>query len=441
MKNKIGAIALALLITAAGCRKEMPELNTPQSYQRYDFASVFESFWTGMNNNYVFWDVDPTDWDAVYDKYQPKFALLNIDSLSDKIKAYEYLTEMTANLVDGHYVIQINEDFLKYSNGRQIAINPAATRHENEPDYHTDDNLNQYRFWGTFANKYLRDDYQKGIAEVSKGNILQVLSGKVADTEKNILYFHFSGFNFWGYFSALANYGSVRDSVNPAAHFVSITDLLADFFTALEDHSLDGVVIDLRANGGGYNDDLNWLYGSKLVGKPFTIGSFRNKAGEGRLDYSTKVPFVVAPLEEVCSAKELAIFPTGFAATTTHPVTAPIVALADVNSVSNGEIMTMAISALPNGYFVGETTWGGHGSLMESAMMSYNGGQFSNNFLSLVYTPYRIFAYTDGVVYEGKGFSPANAPRGYEVKYDSAAFAAGNDPQLEKAIEVITQQQ
>lgn len=55
-----------------GCRKEMPQMQNPRTEVYItNWTQLFESFWNGMNYNYVFWDIDPTDWDAVYDEYHP----------------------------------------------------------------------------------------------------------------------------------------------------------------------------------------------------------------------------------------------------------------------------------------------------------------------------------------------------------------------------------
>ena len=54
------------MLTLAGCRKEMPQMQNPRTDENiYNWFRVFESLWSGMNYNYVFWDIDPTDWDAV----------------------------------------------------------------------------------------------------------------------------------------------------------------------------------------------------------------------------------------------------------------------------------------------------------------------------------------------------------------------------------------
>ena len=41
------------------------------------YSSQFDYLWKCMGTGYVFWDVDETDWDAVYVEYMPKFQALD----------------------------------------------------------------------------------------------------------------------------------------------------------------------------------------------------------------------------------------------------------------------------------------------------------------------------------------------------------------------------
>ena len=44
---------------AAGCRKDIPQLNRPEDYYiSGSFTGTFEMFWSGMNHNYVFWEIE-----------------------------------------------------------------------------------------------------------------------------------------------------------------------------------------------------------------------------------------------------------------------------------------------------------------------------------------------------------------------------------------------
>ena len=99
MKNK-AFLLLAILFIASGCRKETPYIIDPRTENITNWAQAFESYWSGMNHNYVFWSIDPTDWDAVYKQYKPKFDALADSGFSNKAinnHAFEMIKEMSAN--------------------------------------------------------------------------------------------------------------------------------------------------------------------------------------------------------------------------------------------------------------------------------------------------------------------------------------------------------
>ena len=74
-------VALMLVSGAVSCRRQAPELTNPNDLRvnTESPSQVFLAFWQGMNNSYGFWDIDPTDWDAVYDHYLPIFERLDTE--------------------------------------------------------------------------------------------------------------------------------------------------------------------------------------------------------------------------------------------------------------------------------------------------------------------------------------------------------------------------
>ena len=423
---KFVKILICIALITLSCRKDMPNINRPNDYLINNFTSVFESFWTGMNNNYIFWDIDPTDWDAIYDTYRPKFVELDINAPDDIKTAVKYFKEITKDLVDGHYILLINEIYSDLL-GRDRLISPSAERHRNRNYEQQKNDLSNFIFrdlQGRLNNPL------RGVAHIAGDNTpLRMLQGRVNNTAgKNICYFYFNRFAITPYLESIANGKNIDDN-----EFTPIHKILETLFSALSDPQLDGVIIDMRGNEGGFESDLNILWASFLAGQDVLAGTLRKKMGEGRLDYGQRTPYTLKPAEKLRHLSALKI------PTNPKPVTAPIVILADLNSISCAEISTVALSNLPNGYFVGETTWGGQGVLMDNdqAITIFNGGTFNNIFFDLVYTPFAKFECVNGNNYEGKGYSPNDAPRGYEVKYNAAAIAAGNDPQFEKALEII----
>lgn len=388
--NKYIIVSLVFL-TGVACRKEMPEINDPRNTISANFSEVFDSYWNGMNNNYVFWDIDTVNWDNVYKQYKPLFAKLNLNDSNDVRKGYTYFKQMTAGLVDSHYDLSFNDNWLADS----FSINPAYQRKLASPDYH--DPISIFHFYDTIPRKYLdRGGAIRGFTNTVDGKDQYVaVSGTI---QQNILYFFFSGFALKQLYKT--------DTAN------GVKRVEQYFFDKLQNTAnIKGIIIDVRGNGGGSLEDLNFLLG-RMIDKQLDFGYTRSKQGNGRLDYSPWAPAFVTPQ------------------TGARNITAPIVMLADAWSVSMAEMTTMAVKALPNGHFVGERTWGANGPL--TGNLFFNGGQFSTDYINLVYTSSLMLKYRDGKIYEGIGFSPD-----VEVKYDKAALDLGQDKQLEAAIGLI----
>ncbi len=388
MKLIYSILAALMVMGVVSCQKELPDLEQPEQYVVGSFSEEFEAFWNGMNSNYVFWDVDPTDWDAVYTKYKPLFAQLNINRDADIRKAYTYYREMTANLVDSHYALIPSNNALLDS----ATINPAYKRIQKRSDFHP--GISEQYYYNYVYQYYMGRNGLRSI-DSTAGSVM--VAGKISNS---VLYFHFSQFDIKSRYEN----GSTADR-----------QVLQYFFNALNDNSLTGVILDLRGNGGGNLADLNFLMGS-FTDKAYTFGATRSKGGPGRLDYT---PWIDAKVTPKTGARSF---------------TKPVIVITDQYSVSMAEITAMAVKALPdgNGRVVGERTWGANGPLISNVF--YNGGQFSTALFNLVYTSSQMLRYKDGIVYEGVGFPPD-----VTVNLNIPSFQAGRDNQLERAITLIGQ--
>ena len=79
MKRNIILLALITLVFS-GCRKEAdyhPYIGENDKLAYDSYSTQFEFLWKCVSTGYVFWDVDETDWDAVYEEYMPKFKALD----------------------------------------------------------------------------------------------------------------------------------------------------------------------------------------------------------------------------------------------------------------------------------------------------------------------------------------------------------------------------
>jgi carboxyl-terminal processing protease len=372
-----------LLIFLAACKKDIsnPVSNLPPS----TFSQVFDEFWNEMNVNYVYWDIDTTNWDAVYKRYQPVFSNLRLADTADLASSVGYFRKMTDGLIDHHFSISFTNGVLKDS-----SIDPAYDQLVKDPAFR-----NPYSYFGT-DERYLDTGYFNGYDNTTDpGNTLLALSGTI---HGNILFFTCNQFSLSASFQS-----DVSNSVQQVLNY---------FFKQLENASgLKAILLDFRDNPGGSVNDLNFLAG-QFIDQPLHFGFTRYKSGNGRLDYTPWIDASVLPQPGA------------------HAVTIPVIILADRYSQSMAEITTMALRALPQCKVVGETTFGATGPFAENAL--YDDGSFQlPGFLSVT-TSSVEFKYIDGKIYEGKGFPPD-----YQVPFNSTALSSGDDPQMDKALSLI----
>lgn len=132
-------LAGALLLMMVGCREESDSVlsyafNDRMAFAKADtsFAGKFDVIWNGMNVNYALWDYEKEnglDWDAVYDKYYPRFAALDaVDTLVSDRQLQELLEEVLSPLHDGHLYVQV----INHVTENSVRISPASLRIERE---------------------------------------------------------------------------------------------------------------------------------------------------------------------------------------------------------------------------------------------------------------------------------------------------------------------
>ncbi len=379
--------AVAGMLFLSSCRKDLQNVEVPENYIGASFSDVFQSYWNGMNNNYVFWGIDTTNWDNMYKIYKPLFDNLDINKTSDVQKSVQYFRAMADGLIDSHYNLSFTSPI------GDSSVFPAYDRKLRAGILRT-----HYVFYSYDATYYLDSGYVHGIDSVNLqlGDNTEAYAGTI--NKGAVLYLGFNQFNLKNSYE-----GSPNGVKNALQFFLN--------YLKTPPANFKGVVIDVRGNGGGDISDLNFLMGNMITSK-LTVGSVRYKNGNGRLDYTPWAPAIVTPQ---AGAKA---------------VTVPIVSLTDIWTVSMAELTTMAIRSLPNGHSVGETTWGANGPLTSNEIL--NGGQFTAANFLFAYTSSSMFRYRDGNIYEGKGFPPD-----YPVPFVLRDFQTTGDTQLLKALSLM----
>lgn len=106
-------LPLVFLMLIVSCNFNTPK--PPVSYVDGTWKGVFEGYWTGMNNNYVFWNLDsPSDeWDVIYNQNIGKFEKLGKVDYTDAATTKEaimLLFDVAKNLSDSHYALVVPTD-------------------------------------------------------------------------------------------------------------------------------------------------------------------------------------------------------------------------------------------------------------------------------------------------------------------------------------------
>ncbi len=390
---RILAVFLAAGCLGISCKKNIAGITLPNHYPGTDFNQVFEAFWGGVNNNYVFWSVDTTDWDNMYLVYKPMFGQLDIHNSVDVRRSFQYFSAMTQGFTDSHFQIS----FFNPTDSDTVVYPAAARKKYIAPalPFTYFSQVIPKRYFGTY---YWADS---SFADTVAGKPhIQHMGLVTALINSHILYLHLSGFYLKHVIQQLG-YTILANGWN-------------DFLTALRDPTVGtrGLIIDMRSNNGGLLEDLNFITG-QMITQPLHFGSTREKSGNGRLDYTPWADAIVTPQTGSVAPKS------------------PIVVLTDQHSVSMAELTTMALKTLPNTYVIGDTTWGANGPLNPNIAL-YGGGQFPFANFGYVYTSSAMFEYKDGKIYEGKGFPPD-----LYIPYNKDSVAAGLDPQLDAAIKYL----
>jgi len=379
--NRWLIVYFLITTTTISCKKEQLINEDPKS-----FNEIYETFWREMNINYVYWDIDKTNWDNLYSTYKPLFNKLDINNENDIKSSVSYFKSITDKLIDSHYSISFQKQILKDS-----AIYPAYTKNIILKKIH-----NKYDF-SNLVPQYLDTGYISSAYFYSENNIPKLLFTRLGTINKRILYFACNQF-------ALSRTIQSKDP--------KTTSLLnkLDFYLN-ESTDIKGLIFDFRGNNGGNIVDLNYLIG-KIIDRPVHFGYVRYKNGNNRLDYTPWINTTVAPQS------------------TSKKFQYPIIALVDNYSASLSETFAMVIHTLPNGIIVGERTWGATGPIANNNI--YNYGSFIIRGFMNVTMASGEFKYLDNKSYEEIGFPPD-----ISAAFSLTSYQSGIDSQLQKAIDQI----
>lgn len=407
--KKAFTLAFILVITISSCRKEsFPYIyyNETSKLAYGNYAEQFDLIWKNISTGYVFWDIDDTPWDQVYEDCMPQFEELDRlvaqgKTVQDSILLKIYKSAM-GNMSDHHMKVIIKNLHPAEGNEGFISVRPGHIAVESRPEY--------------IESRADAKNHLKEFLQDVEGEYINAGGAKVIEHQQITYDLNPNGPDMvagltFSYNLFLLPDGRVvpylwqsNSAITPAMlHLGENGDegigatILDNYFSTIATTPKDklaGFVLDNRANGGGYQDDLDYLIGS-YINEEVVMFRTRYKEGPGRLEYSVWTDYKQAP------------FPKYHRDILADDI--PFVILTDILSASMGEVEPIcARIVLPTNYIIGETTFGATGPLQAELTNLNYGGSFGSSDLTMGHYVYTSDFETSfkGQILEGKGISP-----------------------------------
>lgn len=308
-----------------------------------DLYGNFDALWTILDEHYCFFEEKDVDWDEIGSRYRAA-----IDPEWDGVAFFNHCADMLAELEDGH--TNLSSWF----------------------------NVSYYRKWWSdypqnfdlriIQENYLEFDYYSG------GPIIYKLL-----TEANVGYMHYSSFSM--------DYGM---------------SFLDNMLYSMRE--CDGLIIDVRDNGGGNLTTAHKLV-SQFINEKTLGGYICHKTGPGHNDFSEPYAYYIEPAEEHVRWLK------------------PVIVLTNRSTYSAANNFVSIMKTLPHVLVIGDTTGGGSGMPYSSELPCGWSIRFSG---CPIYDPdMQLTEY---------GVEPS---KGGHIDMDREAATRGIDTILEFAIRVI----
>lgn len=341
MNTKLLLLFLSLVSIQflCGCK------SSPVSSESVDPEVNFDALWKGYDANYSFFEIKNINWDSLYTVYRPQ-----VTSETVYPQLFQIMSALLANLKDGHVSLRTSMGTYSYTGWHSryptnFLGNAAVARYLSAD-------------FGTTASGYMR--YGKISADIGYLYIGPNLMGDVTTWSQAI-------------------------------------DVIIDSLKGTQ-----GIVVDIRSNGGG-NDGLGNIVAGRFADQLRVYSYTRTRNGPKHSDFTDYQAHTVGPQG-----------PRQF--------TSRVALLTNRGCFSSAEGTILMFRALPSVVIIGDTTGGGSANPIDL--------QLPNGW---TYRVSHWIQYTaQKTVFEGIGLPP-DIP----VWISPADSAAGRDAILERAIQYL----
>lgn len=212
---------------------------------RNDAKGNFDALWKIMDERYCFFEAKDVDWDEVYSRYAPR-----VSENMDREALFYLMDEMLKELKDGHVNLSSPFDVARYT------------------DWYDDYPRNFYIDLIEHDN-YLGKDYK-----IASGLKYKVLKDNI-------------GYVYYNSFSAGIGSGNLHEVIKYLM-------------------TCDGIIIDVRNNGGGQLTNSEKLV-SPFVSEKTLVGYMLHKTGKGHNEFSKPYKKTVEPYAGLSYLKKVAV--------------------------------------------------------------------------------------------------------------------------------------
>ncbi|MEG1916635.1 MAG: S41 family peptidase [Muribaculaceae bacterium] len=257
----------------------LPSCHEQEEYANNPYGN-FDALWSILDEHYCFFKYKDIEWQEVRTKYRAKvFAKMTRQEL------FDVCATMLNELKDGHTNLS----------------SAWATSY--------------YKFWSQYPQNYdrriIQQNYLNFTYNSTSGIMYQIMTNNYA-------------YMYYGDFGNTIGEGN-------------LDYILASFATS------DGLIIDVRDNGGGFLTNVETLVG-RFIDKPVYAGAVSHKTGPGHNEFSKPYDYSFKPADK-----------------SRIKYNKPVVILTNRSSFSATNNFVSIMKSLPNVRIVGDNTGGGSG--------------------------------------------------------------------------------